>query len=385
MSIRKDALENKAFMQMKAVYDNREAVVREWKAQGKKVIGTLGYDVPEELVMAAGMMSYGIYADNDQDLSGIDRYLEFSFPPAVRGQFAKIIDGSDKELMDYLVIGNSTDVMVRIYYYIREVKALEPERNVPELYFIDWLFTKYRMHQLRNETIISDFRKQLEVWSGKEITDSAIKEASEICNENRTLLERISHLRKEGHITGSEALIIIGSSMYMEKQKHSELLKELLTDAADWEKTALVKVFVTGSAHEHADFYEMLEDAGMTAVSEDHDWGDRYWNKATDTKLTPVKGIVDRYMLRSAGVKRSFVSERVKEVCDSVEKCGAQGMILYTHDYDDAPSWDFPEQSKALAEMNVKTMQLSRQQYDVKNNPEIPGLLQAFCNEIKEG
>ena len=134
MSIRKQALENNAFAQLKCAYDNRKQTARARKEQGKKVVGILGFDVPDELIIAADMIPYQIYGDPEGDLEKTDKYLEFSFPPAVRAQFEKVTGGADADIIDYLVIANSTDAILRIYYYIREIKALEPEKKIPEIY-----------------------------------------------------------------------------------------------------------------------------------------------------------------------------------------------------------------------------------------------------------
>lgn len=384
MSIRKEAMTNSAFLQMKEVYDNRESIIKECKRHGKKVIGTLGYDVPDELILAADMMQYRIYGQPDIDFTETNKYLEFSFPPVVRAQFEKIIDGTDADIMDYLVISNSTDALVRIYYYIREVKSLEPEKLIPELYFIDWHFTRFRMHQIRNEQTLRNFKEQLEIWRGKKITDNEIEAASIVCNERRALLEELSELRKEGRISGTEALIIIGASYYMDVENYVVLLKGLLEDIAKWQKAEGYKVFMTGSVHENTDFYSLLESKGFNVVSEDHDWGDRSWERQTNLRIEPIKAIVDRYMLRSPGCKRAFVSERVETVCKKAVDCGAKGVISYTHAYDDAPSWDFPKQKKALAELGISSLQLSGMQYKSELDGKLETKLDEFLYTIKE-
>lgn len=381
MSIRKEAMSNQAFLQMKKVYENRKLIVKEWKEQGKKVIGTLGYDVPDELVIAADMMQYRIFSQYDSDFLGMDPYLEFAFPPAVRNQFEKIINGTDNDVIDYLVISNSTDALVRIYYYIREMAVLEPERMIPELYFIDWHFTKFRMHQMRNENTLNEFKKQLEKWRGKEIKDDEIKAAAIICNENRAAMMEMGKLRKVGRINGSEALTIIGAAMYMDKREHTALLRKILADAVNWPIAEGVKVFVTGSAQENLDFYRLVESLGGYVVSEDHDWGDRYWDRYTDINLEPIKAIVDRYMLRSTGTKRAFVSERTEAVCRNAGNCGAEAFIAYTHIYDDAPSWDFPEQKKALEKMGIRSLQLAQLSYREDLDVYLQKKIKSFLSE----
>ncbi len=384
MSIRKEALQNEAFQQLKERYDDRTISAKEWKKEGKKVVGTLGADVPDELLVAADLLAYPIFGEPGQELAETDQYLEFSFPLPVRAQFEKILSGADGDLLDYLVIANSTDAFVRIYYYIRELKQLEPERQIPPLYFIDWLFTKARMHQIRNESVLEQFRQTLSQWSERKITNESIKNAAAICNRNRAALEEMGQLRRKGRILGSEALVIIGAGLYMPKEKHTKLVRELLKDAQHWPKADSAAIFVTGSVQEHGYLYENIERWGGNVVSEDHDFGDRSWNKQTNIDLSPIKGIVDRYMLRITGTKRAFVSERTESVCRNAQQCGAKGVISYTFQYDDAPSWDFPKQAKALAAKGIQSLQLWQQPYEVESDHKSEQVLKQFLEQIRE-
>ena len=111
MSIRNCALESKAFTALKEVWDHRDAEAAKWRAQGKKVVGKLGFDVPDELLIAADMLPVQIYADPDRSLEETNKYLEYAFEPVVRAQFEKLIDGTYGEQLDALAISNSTDVV----------------------------------------------------------------------------------------------------------------------------------------------------------------------------------------------------------------------------------------------------------------------------------
>ena len=94
MGIRKCALESKAFLALKEIYDHREMEAVKWREKGGKVIGELGCDVPDELIIAAGMLPIHVYADQTKELKETDKYLEYAFDPVVRAQFEKIVDGT---------------------------------------------------------------------------------------------------------------------------------------------------------------------------------------------------------------------------------------------------------------------------------------------------
>ena len=370
MAIRECALKNPYFAKLFDVYRNRDAAALAFKAKGGKVLAKLGFDVPDELVLAAGLMPVQVYADPDKELVNTNKILEFAFDPMVRKQFEKMIDGTYKDLADYLVVSNSTDVLIRVFLYLRELIRSEPEMPVPPTAFIDWLFTRNRMHQERNELTINIFKAQLEDWTGKKITDEEIAAAAKICNENRAALRKIGELRHgdQVRVNGTEALVIIGSGFFMDKKEHTELVNKLAEDAASWPVVSGPRVFVTGSVHEDLKVYSMIEDAGAVVVAEDHDWGDRSYERDYNTSYPAVRAIVDRYMLRSFSSKKAFVSQRVETLNNSVAAAKADAVMFYTNIYEDSASWDYPSQKKSLDDQGIKNIAFAKMQYPADNN-----------------
>ena len=370
MAIRECALKNPYFAKLFDVYRNRDAAALAFKAKGGKVLAKLGFDVPDELVLAAGLMPVQVYADPDKELVYTNKILEFAFDPMVRKQFEKMIDGTYKDLADYLVVSNSTDVLIRVFLYLRELIRSEPEMPVPPTAFIDWLFTRNRMHQERNELTINIFKAQLEDWTGKKITDEEIAAAAKICNENRAALRKIGELRHgdQVRVNGTEALVIIGSGFFMDKKEHTELVNKLAEDAASWPVVSGPRVFVTGSVHEDLKVYSMIEDAGAVVVAEDHDWGDRSYERDYNTSYPAVRAIVDRYMLRSFSSKKAFVSQRVETLNNSVAAAKADAVMFYTNIYEDSASWDYPSQKKSLDDQGIKNIAFAKMQYPADNN-----------------
>lgn len=118
MEIRSCALDCPAFLELKTAYEQRDIVALRWKAEGKSVVAKLGSDVPDELLLAADLMPLQVCADPTLPLTQTDTYLEFAFDPVVRAQFERIINGTYAKLADYLVISNSTDVLIRTYLYL---------------------------------------------------------------------------------------------------------------------------------------------------------------------------------------------------------------------------------------------------------------------------
>ena len=387
MSIRPCALESRAFAALRDVYEHREQRAAEWRAQGGKAVGELGCDVPDELLIAAGFLPVRVYADPDKPLKQTDTYLEYAFDPVIRAQFEKIVDGTYGAQLDALAISNSTDVIIRTYLYLRELKRVEPEKPIPPIDFIDWLFTRNRLHQVRNEHTIALFRETVEKWAGHPITDEDIRKAAEICNENRQTLREMALLRRgdKVRISGSEALVIIGSGFFMERSEHTRLVKAVTADAAAWPVLEGPRVFFTGSDQEDTALYEMLEAAGAVIVGEDHNWGDRFYERDYNMEYSPVRALVDRYMLREFSSKKAFVSQRVEALNREVRAANAEAVLFYTNIYEEAASWDYPSQKKALESQGVKTACFAKMEWPVTKNAGLQEELNAILAQWKGG
>lgn len=386
MSIRNCAMQDPAFQKLYYAYTNRDEAARAWKASGGKVLGELGCDIPDELVLAAGLFPVHVYADPAKPLTFTDKYLEFSFDPRVRKQFEKLVDGSYGKLLNYLAVSNSTDVIIRVFLYLREILRSEPEMKLPPVAFVDWLFTRNRIYQERNEFVVKLFWDQLEEWSGRKISGDAVEAAALICNRDREALRKISALRKGEicRVNGSEALVIIGSALFMERKEHTRLVEDLAVRAAEWPEVSGPRLYMTGSTQEDLTLYGLVEEAGGVIIAEDHDWGDRYYERDYNTAYSPIRALVDRYMLRSFSSKKAFVSQRVKALDDAVDTCGADAVLFYSNLYEESASWDYPSQKASLEGRGIPTVCFAKMQYPVEDNDGLSERIQEFITAVKE-
>ena len=387
MAIRECALQSKAFAALKDVYDHRDVVAARWRAAGKKVIGELGCDVPDELLIAAGMLPVRVYADPERALVETDKYLEYAFEPVVRAQFEKLVDGTYYDLIDHLVISNSTDVVIRIFLYLRELHRVEPEKKVPPVEFIDWLFTRHRLHQVRDEFVIELFKKQVEKWAGRELGDEEIIAAGKIINENNAALREMKALREgeQVRISGSEALVIIGAGLFMERTAHTELVRQVVEDAKSWPVLAGPRVYYTGANQEDLSLYNKIEAAGMVVVGEDIDWGNRHFDRDYNTAYPTTRAIVDRYYLREFSAKKSTPAQRTEALDREVNAAGAEGVIFYTNEYDEVATWDMPKQRKSLESRGIKHVTFGRMKWPVDKNEDLDARLAEFAADLKGG
>jgi benzoyl-CoA reductase/2-hydroxyglutaryl-CoA dehydratase subunit BcrC/BadD/HgdB len=375
-----------AFDEFTHAYRERDRAALEWKAQGGQVVGCLGSDVPEELLIAAGFLTVRVCGDPGVGAEAADRYIERAFDPLVRSQFARIVLDGAYSYLDHLIVSRSSDALVRVFYYLRELRRLETNLPVPDLYFFDLLHSRYRTSALYNRDRARDLKRVVEGWCGRPLGTEGIAEAIATCEENRGLLRRLAALRAPGapRVSGVQALQVIGASMFLPREEHSRLLRAFLAEAEEYPPLSGVRLFVTGSAQDHAHFYELVESCGAVVVGEDHDWGNRHFAGEIDTTADPTDAIVDRYHLRSPSTSRASVSARVTALVEQVRAADAQGVVFYILEKDDAPSWDFPEQRKALEAAGIPVLLLDRQPYQLTDSEGLRRDVGAFVESIVE-
>ena len=300
MSIRECVRNNQAFAALQYAYDHRDAAAREHRRRGGKVVGTLGYDVPQELLIAADLFPAQIGPVAGIQTPLAERYLELSFQTSTKLCFETLVNGCCSAYIDYLAVSNSSDQFVRLYLYLRELRREKPELPIPELEFIDWLFGRTLLYAMRNERSLKLFWETAERWAGRSIREADYQRGVQICNENRAAVRELLRFRcgEHVHLTGEEALVILGAGLFMDKPEHTCLVRALCADIPAWPEVPGTRIFFSGTDQADVWLYRTLEDSGAVVVGEDHNWGAHLYERDVNPLYTPLRGLVDRYMLR---------------------------------------------------------------------------------------
>ncbi len=385
--LRECALENPAFAELYRIWlDRGNAAAAAQKAKGGRTVGCLGADVPEEYLLAGDLLPIRIAPDPQSDLGYADKYLEACFDPMVRSQFDRIVRPGEKP-WDFLAVSNSTDVLVRTYLYLRELRRTEPDSPAPDTAFIDWLFTPSRKFQLYNEARAKEFRQKAEEWAGRPILDGDIREAIHVLNGERSAMGRIYALRQEGQprVSGSEALVIAGAGFYMDRARHRELVNDIADAAAAWPVLTGPRLYFSGTEQYDLTVYSYLEEAGAVIVGEEQDCGMRYYERLTDPESLPEQAVVTRYMCRTPSPKKATVARRVETLLCKAWESRADGVAVCMDWFEEAASWDFPEQKRALEAEGIRAAEFCKLPYPPEKDGTLKARMEAFVKELKGG
>jgi benzoyl-CoA reductase/2-hydroxyglutaryl-CoA dehydratase subunit BcrC/BadD/HgdB len=384
-----DMKPDSSICKLQECYRQRDQASSAWKATGRKVVGYLCDNIPEELIIAAGFMPLRLTGDPSSPPESIEQYiLPYSTTQSPRiasvdSILHRILTGHYRHV-DYLVIPHNRQAVQLLYKELLTAQHHHPELSVPELFFLDRTYAQHFEESVFNRDCLLEFRTQVEKWCGRQITDELLRDAIEICNENKKLLLEISRLRTMDppRISGVLALELIGSSMFMHKQDHNELLRQAIEDQDfDTPGEDSLRVFVGGSPIDHLRLYEIIESNNAIVVNEDHCWGNRAAELPVNGSSDPLLALAERYHQKPAcsiGISTgSTIRASVKRAIDS----RAQAAIFYCVAGDRSQVWETPDETKLLGEHGVPSLHLKEQDYST-SSPELEHRIAAFLDDL---
>lgn len=361
-----------------AYHGEPEAAARRWRAEGGAVVGYVGVDVPRELISAAGMLPTRFVPDPSTDLAWGDRILGAGVDELARRQLARLVAHGPGPY-DHLVISRDRESSLRLFTALRHWGRVEPGADLPSLYFLDFWHLSYRTTAAYNRTRVRELAAVLESWSGGALDPASVAAAIAEANENRQLLARVRALRRARppRLTGTEMLAVVGAGMLLPTGEHNRLLRRLLADPGALPTHGGVRVFVTGSDQDGPGVYRAIERAGAVVVGEDHDWGDRCYDGLVTEDAEPYSALVERYHTGSAAGRRYEAAQRAAYTVSEAVAAGADVVVCWLREHDDAVAWDVPEQRRRLSARGIPLAVFERQPYAVPDEPGLAARLAA--------
>jgi benzoyl-CoA reductase subunit C len=321
---------------------------RQWKInQGKPVVGILPMNFPAELVHAAGALPMVLQADDEPVSIGLSRID--SFYCGYNRSLVNQTLSDEFNFLDAIMLG---DHCVQILGTADTMRNHMPD--VPVLY--DQLVSTINAPWATSESLrcLNALKSQLEaVLDIPSISTDALQRSIAIANHNRQLLRQLYELRRLGKLTISSANMqhIIKSSMIMDREQHSELIEQLLTDLKPLNQDPGNRIPVYLSGHMcHAPKPELLdaiETCGGLVVADDLYTGFRYISTDVDEDSQPMDALVKWYLQRNEKVPCPTRSARVHDwdeyLLNAVKDSGAQGVIILLVKFCEPHMFYYPE------------------------------------------
>ncbi|TET61663.1 MAG: benzoyl-CoA reductase, bzd-type, subunit N [Promethearchaeota archaeon] len=334
------------FEKFKEWYENRHEYAKKWKERtGGKVIGTFCTYVPEEILYAADILPVRILGSHEpQDVS--EPHIFAMFCPFCRDCLAQGLKGR-YDYLDGITIAQSClhirqtftswdlHIPVDFKYYLPHPMHVQSPQAVP-----------YLIEELK------EFKKAVEEWTGKEITDKDLKRGIEIMNTNRRLLQQVYELRKKTNppLTGLEAMLMVVSSQMVDKREHNKALEELLQKLPSRSLDEPgERLMILGSEDDDTEFIAMVEDLGARIVIDEHCTGTRYFYEEVNTNGDALSSIAERYVKRVPCPSKDWPERtRLDHIVKLAKEYDVQGAIVMQMKFCDPHELDTPAIKEAL-------------------------------------
>ena len=370
-------------------YKNYGARAKELNAQGKKVIGYICSLVPLEIITAAGCIPFRVRGDIREPVTTGDTLLETIVCPYYRSCF----DLSAKQKYDFLsglVIPHGCDSMVRSYSVWSYALPFSYFHfvNIPSVCGE----SSFEFFNAELDT----FRKSLEKFAGKAITDDDLARAIQVHNEYRDKVRRLYEFRKPDPplLSGAELtrVLTVGSSLPLEEA--NALLDQVLAEIGRREKSPLEKgprIFIDGACLDNIELIRLVEELGGNVVGDAICNGTRDHFPHADVGGDPIDALSHRYLGKvncpktyrenKAGTFQGDIEFRFGDIGAYTKEFKVKGAILYVYKYCDPFGFEVPARKAYYKSIQVPLLYLE-DVYSAGTMGQLKTRIQAFLEMI---
>lgn len=341
----------------KELSDTRHDYAKSWQEKtGGKVMGYFCTYVPEEILYAADILPVRILGSHESQ-SLTEPHIFAMFCPFCRDCLAQGLKGS-YDYLDGIMISQSC-------LHIRQAFTSWQE-HIP----IDYSYYLPMPHHIQSARALpfltaelDRFKKSVETWTGKIITDDDLRKGIDIVNQNRNLMNQFYQTRKDANpqVSGLESMYMVLSGQVTEKSEHSRLLEDALKEiqTRSLNNSDKTRLMMLGSENDDTVFVELVESLGAIFVADDHCTGSRYFLEEVRHEGNPLEDIARRYINRPPCPTKDWPERRrVRHTLALAKEYDAVGAILVQQKFCDPHELDFPMQQKVLEENDIKTLLL---------------------------
>jgi len=209
---------------------------------------------------------------------------------------------------------------------------------------------------------LTEFKKSIEEWTNKKITDADLDRGLEILDESRLLMGQAFETRKKDNppLTGLEAIYLRVSCQWIDKREHNRVLKDVLEKELPTRDLKLgdqIRLMILGSEDDDTEFVTMVESLDAKFVIDDHCSGTRYfWNEVIPAE-DRLAAIAARYVDRPPSPAKDWpLRRRLDHILTLAKDWRAQGAIIIQQKFCDPQELDILALRQALDGVGVPSL-----------------------------
>ena len=301
---------NQGLSKARDIYLNRPQRAKELKTEGKKIIGYPCAYVPLEILTALDLVPYRTYGDIKEPITEADRALPTSFCPMMRTCLDCALKGK-YDFLDGMVTVHSCDPQEKT------ARVWESYISHKYFHFLD-MPSSVRPEAIEYfKSLLTDFKKTLESFTGKKLTASKLKAAIKSHNQQRALVQELYELTKPAPplISGTELIQVVKALMSLPVAEGNELLNQVMDEVkkrTDGPKKKQARLLIWSSTLDDVDIMQVFEDKANVVMDETCG-GIRAFRGSVKLSADPLDGLADYYM-KEITCARTFRQAKLGEI-----------------------------------------------------------------------
>lgn len=357
---------NNVMPKVERYYNDYGLRAKELSTEGKKVIGYVCSFAPLEMLTAAGCIPFRMRGDIHEPITKGDTLLETIVCPFIRSCF----DLSVKDTYNYLsgmVIPHGCDSMVRSY------SVWEYSLELPYFHFVNIPTVCGPSSFEFFNAELREFKRSLEEFIGKEITDDDLAEAIRLHNENREKARALYEFRKAEPplISGQEATMVLTVGTSLPITESNALFDQVLAEIGQRKESPLKKgprILIDGACVDNVELVKIVEGIGANVVADTLCNGTRDYFPKTDVGGDPIEALAQRYLGKincpktyrenTAATFEDDIAKRFGDIGAYAKEFKVDGAILYVYKYCDPFGFEVPARKAFYESINVPVLHL---------------------------
>ncbi len=346
---------NALLEQFRAVAANPKKAMEDYIAEtGKGVIGIMPLYAPEELVHATGFLPMGLWGGN-RSISKARTYLP-PFACSIMQQVMELeCDGAYDDL-SAVVFSVPCDTL--------KCMSQKWKGTAPVLVFTH---PQNRGLESANRFLEHEYavlQEKLEAITGVKITNAALENSIQIYNENRAVMREFSHVAAQYPqvISNKDRHAVFKARMFMEKSRHTTLVKELLaaikaTEPQPWTGK---RVVVTGILLEPDGLLDIFDELGLAIVADDLAQESRQVRvDVPEGNEAPLYRLARVWQnMYGCCVATDTKKQRGPMLMDMVRKTEADAVVVAMMKFCDPEEWDYPIYYRQFEEKGIRSLMI---------------------------
>ena len=343
--------------EFKAIADNPRKAMDDYKKEtGKGAVGIMPVYCPEEIVHAAGYLPIGMWGAQKKQISKARTYL----PP-----FACSIMQSVMELQLEGVYDDLEAVIFSVPCDTLKCMSQKWNRPVPAI-----VFTHPQNRKIAKDAANVFAREEFNIVKEKledildvHISNKAIKNSIAVYNENRAACREFSDVAAEyaAVVTPSDRHAVIKARWFMEKSRHTALVKELIAalKAEPAPEFKGKKIIVTGIQVEPYDVLDIFQENGFAIVADDLAQETRNFRQDVPDDDDALMALARAWNeFDGCSLATDANKPKGQMIIDAVKKYGADAVVVCMMKFCDPEEFDYPILLQEFEAAGVKNLNI---------------------------